>query len=418
MGAGQGAVPAGDPQQVALKGVRVLDITQVMAGPFCTMLLGDLGADVIKVEPPGGDPTRKMAGSQGMESPSYWAINRNKRGIVVNLKDARGQQLVRDLAARADILVENYKPGVMARLGLSYEDIRQINPGIVYASISGFGQTGPYATKGGFDLVAQGMSGIMSVTGDEGLPPMKCGIPITDLAAGLLALHAILAAYIHRLRTGEGQYIDVSLLEAGIALSVWESAQYFSGRGIPQPMGSAHRMSAPYQAIRCADGYITLGAANQRTWERFAHAIGRPDLLDRPEYRDDTGRVQNRRRLAEEIEAVTSTRPRAHWLEVLEKAGVPCGPILNYAEVFSDPHVQARGLVQEIEHPAGGRIRVVGPAIKMSATPARIHRRSPLYGEHTVEVLRELGRSNDDIGALLEDGVVEATPPQGAIARH
>lgn len=409
MNPGHPAIATKDTHPAALSGVRVLDITQVMAGPFCTMLLGDLGADVIKVEPPGGDPTRKMAGSRGTESPSYWAINRNKRGIVVNLKDPRGQQLVRDLAARADILVENYKPGVMARLGLSYEEIRKINPAIVYASISGFGQTGPYAAKGGFDLVAQGMSGIMSVTGDAGLPPMKCGIPVTDLAAGLLALYAILAAYIHRLRTGEGQYIDTSLLEAGIALSVWESAQYFSGRGIPEPMGSAHRMSAPYQAIRCADGYITLGAANQRTWERFARAIGRPDLLERPEYRDDTGRVQNRHRLAEEIEAVTATRPREHWLHVLEQAGVPCGPILNYAEVFSDPHVQARGVVQEIDHPVGGRIKMVGPVVKMSATPARIHRRPPVYGEHTVAVLREIGRSDEEIRNLLEEGVVEAT---------
>ena len=406
---GHPTTPTQDPHRAALSGVRVLDITQVMAGPFCTMLLGDLGADVIKVEPPGGDPTRKMAGSRGTESPSYWAINRNKRGIVVNLKDPRGQQLVRDIAARADILVENYKPGVMARLGLSYEEIRKINPAIVYASISGFGQTGPYAAKGGFDLVAQGMSGIMSVTGDVGLPPMKCGVPVTDLAAGLLALYAILAAYIHRLRTGEGQYIDTSLLEAGIALSVWESAQYFSGRGIPEPMGSAHRMSAPYQAIRCADGYITLGAANQRTWERLARAIGRPDLLERAEYRDDTGRVQNRRRLAEEIESVTSTRPREHWLRVLEEAGVPCGPILNYAEVFSDPHVQARGVVQEVDHPVGGRIRMVGPVVKMSATPARIHRRPPMYGEHTIAVLREIGRSDEEIQNLLKDGVVEAT---------
>ncbi|BDG61006.1 CaiB/BaiF CoA transferase family protein [Caldinitratiruptor microaerophilus] len=390
----------------ALSGVRVLDVTQVMAGPFCTMLLGDMGADVIKVEPPGGDPTRKMAGSLGTESPSFWAINRNKRGIVLNLKDERGREIFRSLAARSDILVENYRPGVMDSFGLGYEDLRKVNPGLIYASISGFGHTGPYAQRGGFDLVAQGMSGIMSITGEVGLPPMKCGIPITDLGAGLFALQAILAAYVHRLRTGEGQYIDASLLEAGVALSVWESAQYFSGRGIPEPMGSAHRMSAPYQAIRCADGYITLGAANQRTWERFAHAIGRPDLIERPEYRDDTNRVKNRHQLAREIEEVTSTRPRAHWLKVLDEAGVPCGPILNYAEVFADPHVQERGMVQEIDHPVGGRIRVLGPAVKLSETPARIRRPSPLYGEHTAEVLRELGYSDEDIRTLAEAGVV------------
>lgn len=398
----------------ALSGVRVLDVTQVMAGPFCTMLLGDLGADVIKVEPPGGDPTRRWTGSIGNEAPSFWAINRNKRGIVLNLKDPRGQAIFRELAARADILVENFRPGVMASFGLDYARLRELNPGLIYASISGFGQTGPYADRGGFDLVAQGMSGIMSVTGEPGRPPVKCGIPVTDLAAGLLALQAILAAYVYRLRTGEGQYIDTSLLEAGIALSVWESAEYFSGGGIPQPLGSAHRMTAPYQAVRCSDGYIIVGSANQRSWERLARAIGRPELVERPEYATDASRVQHRRQLAEEIEAVTSARPRAYWLEVLEREGVPCGPILNYAEVFSDPHVQARGMVQEMEHPVAGRIRVVGPPVKLSRTPARLSRPSPTYGQHTAEVLQELGYSEADIRRLAEAGVVALGEPAGS----
>ena len=389
----------------ALSGIRVLDVTQVMAGPFCTMLLGDLGADVIKVEPPGGDSTRQMVGSVGTESPSFWAVNRNKRGIVLNLKDPRGQEIFHSLAARVDMLVENYRPGVMDSFGLGYEGLREVNPGLIYASISGFGHTGPYAQRGGFDLVAQGMSGIMSITGEVGLPPMKCGIPITDLGAGLLALQAILAAYIYRLRTGIGQHVDTSLLEAGIALSVWESTQYFSGRGVPEPMGSAHRMVAPYQAIQCADGYLTLGAANQRTWERFAQAIGRPDLIDRPEYASDKLRMQNRHQLAQEIEAVTVTRPRTYWLKVLDEVGVPCGPILNYAEVFADPHVQERGMVQEIDHPVGGRIQALGPAVKLSETPASLSRPSPLYGEHTAEVLRELGYTDRDIQELVESGV-------------
>ncbi len=390
----------------ALSGIRVLDFTQVMAGPFCSMLLGDLGADVIKIEPPEGDTTRRMGKRQGKDSPSFWAVNRNKRGIVLNLKDSRGPEIVRALAAGADILVENYRPGVMDAFGLGYNDLRAINPRLIYTSISGFGATGPYAHKGGFDLVAQGMSGIMSITGEVGMPPVKCGIPVTDLGAGLLALQAILAAYIHRLQTGEGQYIDTSLFEAGVALSVWESTQYFSTDEIPEPMGSAHRMSAPYQAIQCADGYITLGAANQRTWERFAHAIGLPELINRPEYAEDRLRVQNRHQLAQEIEVVTATKPRSYWLKVLEEVGVPCGPIQNYAEVFADPQVQARGMVQEMDHPAGGRIRVLGPAVKLSETPARLSRPAPLYGEHSVEILHEIGYTDGDIKGLAEAGVV------------
>ena len=394
----------------ALAGIRVLDATQVMAGPFCTMLLGDLGADVVKVEPPGGDSTRTMAGSQGTESPGFWSINRNKRGIVLDLKDPSAQDVFRSLAARADILVENYRPGAMDALGLGYEELRKRNPGLIYASISGFGATGPYARRGGFDLVAQGMSGIMSVTGEAGLPPVKCGVPLTDLGAGLLALHAILAAHIHRLGTGKGQHVDTSLLEAGIALSIWESAQYFSGGGIPEPMGSAHRMFAPYQAIRCADGYITLGAANKKAWVRLAQALGRPDLVDKPEYADAGDRVRNRHELAREIETVTASRPREYWLGRLEEAGVPCGPILDYEEVFADPQVQQRGMVQEMEHPSGGRIRVVGPAVKLSETPASLRRPSPRLGEHTEEVLREMGYTDEQIRALAASGAIALGP--------
>ena len=390
----------------ALDGVRVLDATQVMAGPYCTMLLGDLGADVIKVEPPAGDSTRRMAGSKGSEGPAFWGVNRNKRGIAVNLKDPRGQEIFRALAARADILVENYRPGTMDTLGSGYEDLRPLNPGLVYASISGQGATGPHASRGGFDLVAQGLSGVMSVTGEPGRPPVKCGIPITDLGAGLLAVHGILAAYVHRLRTGEGQHVDTSLLEAGVSLSIWEAAQYLSGGGIPEAMGSAHRMFAPYQAIRCADGYLNLGAASPRTWERFAHAIARPDLLLRPEYATAEDRVRNRHRLEEEIEVVMMLQTRAHWLKVLEEAGVPCGPILDYEEVFADPQVRARGMVQEMDHPQAGRIRVLGPAVKLSATPARLSRPSPRLGEHTAEVLREIGYEEPRIQALAESGVV------------
>ncbi len=406
-------MPTGD-ESGALAGVRVLDFSQVMAGPYCTMLLGDMGADVIKVEPPEGDSSRQM-GARGDarlagESPSYWAVNRNKRGIVVNLKDPRGVDIVRSLAASADITVENFRPGTLDRLGLGYEHLHSLNPGLIYASVSGYGQTGPLAHRGGFDLVAQGESGIMSVTGSSGSPPVKCGIPVCDLGAGLFVTYAILCAYIHRCRTGEGQRVETSLLEAGIALSVWEATEYFTTGLPPQPTGSAHRMSAPYQAFHCQDGYITIGAANQRTWERLCRVLGLDSLMARQEFATDAERVRHRQALAQAIEAVTMQEPRAHWLRVLEDAGVPCGPINTYPEVFTHPHVIARGMVQEIDHPVGTHIRQIGPAAKCSKTPAGIRRAAPLLGEHTAEVLKEFGYAPQEVESLAREGVIGLCP--------
>src|SRR6185503_10121683 len=261
----------------ALEGVRVLDVTQVMAGPFCAMQLCDMGADVIKVEPPEGDSSRRMSGATGSDSPSFNAVNRGKRGIVLNLKTDAGQSAFQRLAARADILIENFRPGVMRSFGLDYASLADGHPGLIYVSISGYGQTGPSATKGGFDLVAQGVSGLMSITGEPGGAPVKVGVPLTDLGAALFALTGILAALQYRHRTGRGQQIDTSLIEAGVALSVWEATEYFAGLGVPQPMGSAHRMTAPYQAIRCADGYITIGANTDRLFQRLAEVLGHPE---------------------------------------------------------------------------------------------------------------------------------------------
>jgi len=390
----------------ALDGVRVLDVTQFMAGPFCSTILADLGADVIKIEPPSGDSTRQMVGASGSESPSFNAVNRGKRSLVVNLKLPEGQQLVQRLAQSSDILIENYRPGVMAAFGLGYDALAALNPRLIYASISGYGQTGPDRTKGGFDLIAQGVAGIMSVTGEPGRPPAKAGIPLTDLGAALFAVAGVLAALHHRTTTGAGQYIDTSLVEAGIALSVWEATEYFSGPGVPAPLGSAHRMNAPYQAIRCADGHVTIGANTDRLFQRLCGVLGHPEWSDAPEFVHNGDRVRNRAKLAELIEAIMSQQPCRHWLSAFEAAEIPCGPINDYASVFADPQVAARGMVLETDHPVLGRLRTLGSPLKMSATPADASRRAPLLGEHTDEILSEFGLSATEISALRRSGAV------------
>ena len=391
----------------ALNGIRVLDVGQVMAGPFCAMLLCDMGADVIKVEAPGGDATRRMAGAEGADSPAFNAVNRGKRGIVVDLKRDDGRSILRRLALAADVIIENFRPGVMGQFGLDYDAIRVLNPKIIYASISGYGQSGPYSAKGGFDLVAQGASGIMSVTGEAGRPPTKAGIPLTDLGAGLFALGGILAALHYRVTSGRGQHIDTSLFEAGVALSVWEASEYFSGTGVPQRLGSAHRMSAPYQAIRCADGYITLGAANDRLFHRLCDLLGHPEWATDPAFANDTARVKNQRDLAARIEAVTEGAPRAHWLAALEGRDIPCGPINTYAEVLEDPHVRAREMVIETDHPTLGWVRTLGTPLKLSETPLTPGRPAPLLGQHTDEVLAEVGFGTEEIVRFRIAGVVK-----------
>ena len=390
----------------ALQDVRVLDVTQVMAGPFCAMLLCDMGADVIKVESPAGDSSRRMAGARGSDSASFNAVNRGKRGIVVDLKASGGADVLRRLASHADVFIENYRPGVLGRLGLDYDALRGVNPRLVYASISGYGQTGPAAHKGGFDLVAQGVSGLMSVTGEPDRPPVKVGVPLTDLGAGLFAACGILAALHARERTGEGQCVDTSLVDAGVALSVWEATELFSRGAVPGPLGSAHRMSAPYQAVRCADGYITLGAANDRIFRRLAELLGHPEWLTDARFDSDSGRVENREVLAELIEDVTSKRTREYWLERLEAHDIPCGPINDYREVMQDPQVRARQMVVETRHPTLGTLSTLGTPIKLSGTPLTPGRPAPLLGQHTDEVLAAAGYGEAEIAALRTAEVV------------
>jgi crotonobetainyl-CoA:carnitine CoA-transferase CaiB-like acyl-CoA transferase len=390
----------------ALHGIRVLDVTQVMAGPFCAMLLADLGADVVKVEPPIGDSTRQMAGAIGTDSPAFNAVNRGKRSLVLDLKRAEGRDAFTRLARSCDILIENYRPGMMTGFGLDYQALSAIHPALIYASISGYGQTGPDRAKGGFDLVAQGVSGIMSITGEPGRPPAKAGVPLTDLGAALFALAGILAALQYRSRTGRGQHVDTSLVDAGIALSVWEATEFFSGAGLPAPLGSAHRLSAPYQAVRCADGYVTIGAGNDRLFRRLCDVLGHPEWAQAPEFADNTSRVRNRAKLALLIEGIMGERSRSHWLAELQAHDIPCGPINDYSQVFDDAQVRARNMVRETDHPVLGPVRTLGSAIKMSATPPDPTRRAPLLGEHTSEILTECGFSDDEIASLRRVGAI------------
>jgi formyl-CoA transferase len=363
------------------------------------MLLCDMGARVIKIEPPVGDSTRAMAGSIGTDSPAFNAVNRGKLGVVLDLHTPEGRDALRHCARQSDVLIENFRPGVMQRLGLDYATLAADNPRLVYASISGFGQTGPSASKGGFDLVAQGMTGLMSVTGEPDRPPVKIGVPITDLGAGLFALAGILAALYRRTVSGRGQHIDTSLFEAGVALSVWEATEYFAG-GLPGRLGSAHRMTAPYQAFRCADGFVTIGAANDRTFARLAEVLGHTDWVHDARFATDAARATHRAMLAEMIESITVGRTCGEWLDRLEAAGVPCGPIRDYAEVFADPQVTARDMTVAVTHPTLGALTTLGTPLKMSETPLNPHRRAPLLGEHTTIVLREFGLSDAQIQRL------------------
>ena len=391
---------------MALDGIRVLDQTQVMAGPFCSMLLADMGADVIKIEPPGGEDTRRERELAPGVSASFLAVNRGKRGLVVDLKQPAGIELFKRLVSTADIVVENYRPGVARRLGVDYDTLAALNPRLIYCSISGFGQTGPYASRGGFDLVAQAMSGIMSATGSDGGAPAKVGVPITDLGAGLFAVVGILCALRARHRTGRGQRVETSLFEAGIALSQWEATQYWYTGEVPRGLGTAHRLNAPYQALRASDGHFTVGAANENLWPRFATLLGLPELIADSRFATVRDRVRNRTELEPVLEAVTSKETRAHWLAKCEAAGIPAGPIYTVPEALADPHALARGMVQELPHPTLGAVKALGNPVKMSATPPRLRTAAPALGADADAILHELGYADTDIAALREGRVI------------
>jgi crotonobetainyl-CoA:carnitine CoA-transferase CaiB-like acyl-CoA transferase len=389
-----------------LAGLRVVDLTQAMAAPFCTMNLADMGADVIKVEPPAGEDMRRGSVGRHGHSGTFVTINRSKRGITVDLKQPAGVEIVHRLVRTADVFVQNYRPGAAARLGVDYDTLAALNPRLIYCSISGFGSTGPYASRGGYDLIAQGMSGIISVTGDEDGPPAKAGVPVSDLAAGLFGAYGILCALEHRERTGQGQLVDTSLLEAALALTVWEATEYWVTGRPPRALGSAHRLAAPYQALRASDGWLTVGANNDRLFAALCAAIARPDLAADPRFARAHDRMIHRGALVAEIEKTTADAPRAHWLARLEAGGVPAGPINTYAEALADPHALSRGMIVDLDHPGAGPVKALGVPVKLSDTPGAVDRAAPLLGQDNAAILTELGYSEAEQRALRDQGVV------------
>jgi len=395
-------------ERLPLSGVRVVDLTRVMAGPYCTMLLGDLGADVIKIERPGtGDDTRAW-GPPFIDGVSayYLSVNRNKRSITLDLKHPAGQEVFWRLVDQADVVVENFSPGTVDRLGIGYQAVRGRRPQIIYCSISGFGQTGPGKDRTAYDLIVQGMSGLMSVTGFPDGEPVRFGVPIADIAAGMFAALAIVAALYHRAQTGEGQYIDTSMLGGQVALLTYQAGIYFATGEVPKRTGNAHPIVAPYQTFRSADGHVNIAAGNDAIFTRMCRALGLEDLLDDPRFASNAGRITNLPELVERIEAVTRTLTTAEIVARLDAVQVPCGPIYTVPEVFADPQVQHLELRQRIPHPTLGTVDQTGFPWRFSRTPAVIRRHPPLLGEHTDEVLQDLGYTSDQIAAMRQEGAI------------
>lgn len=392
-----------------LAGMKVVELAHIMAGPVCGLMLADLGADVIKVEKiPGGDDSRRfLPPDMDGESAAYMMMNRNKRGIALDLKTENGKQVLRKLLADADVVTENYRHDTMQKLGFSYEDLKKDNPGLIYCAISGFGRTGPYAERGGFDLIAQSMSGLMSFTGEgPGRPPCKVGAPVTDITAGILAALGCVSAYTHKLQTGEGQVVDTSLFEAGIVHTYWQSAIALATGIAPGPMGSAHPLNGPYQAFEAKDGWFTIGAANQRNWERLLDVMESPEIADDPRFATNVDRMAHLKELEEVLTPVFRKRTRDEWLTRLEKAGVPAGPVMDVCEMFDDPHAQARDMIPTVEHAKLGPVRTLGLPIKLSETPGEVATGAPLFGQHTEEVLKEYGFGEDEIASFADEGAV------------
>lgn len=396
------STPASGP----LSGLRVIELAQIMAGPTAGMMLADMGAEVIKVEKfPGGDDSRAYREPRvnGVSAP-YMILNRNKRGIALNLKHPDGLQALLRLTDSADVLIENYRPGTLDKLGLGWDVLHARNPGLILCSVTGYGLQGPMANTGGFDLIAQGFSGLMSITGEPGRPPAKPGNSVADINSGILAATGIIAAYVHRLKTGQGQRVDTSLMEAAMQQTYWHAAIFFATGQSPGPLGSGHVLTAPYQAFAARDGWLNIGGANQANWERICEVLGHPEWRTDQRFHDNTARMANLAALVEAINAVMVTRDRADWMAAFEAAGVPAGPVHSIGEALSHPQALARDMVVELDHPVAGKTRAIGAPIKFSDTPCSVTRHAPSLGEHTREVLAEHGYTEAQIDALIAGG--------------
>ena len=393
----------------ALQGIKVVELAQIMAGPTCGLMLADLGADVIKIEKlPAGDDTRAYHEPAIHGEPaSFMILNRNKRSLAVDLKTPGGLEVVRRLVAGADVLIENYRKDTLDRLGLGYDAVSRLNPRLVYCAISGYGRTGPYADKGGFDLIAQGFAGIMSITGEPGGPPAKSGTSVADINAGILAALGIVSALLARATTGRGQRVETSLMEAAVQQTYWQAALFFATGVNAGPTGSAHILTAPYQAFATADGWINIGGANHANWERITRVIGRPELTTDPRFATNGARMRHRDELVALIAAPLRTRTSADWIRAFEAEGVPVGPVNRIGDMIADPQVAAREMVIEVDHPRAGRTRALGMPIKFSDARADMTRPAPLLGQHSREVLDQLGYSAAEIDALQRAGAVQ-----------
>lgn len=394
-----------------LKGMRVIELAHIMAGPVCGLMLADMGADVIKVEKPTGDDSRRFVPPAiNGEAAAYMMMNRNKRGISLNLKDPEAVEILRKLLADADVVIENYRKGTMEKLGLAYEDLARINPRLIYCEISGFGRTGPYADRGGFDLIAQGMSGLMSITGEgAGRTPVKVAAPISDINAGILAAMGVSAAYANMLKTGLGQKVDTSLFEAAIVQTYWQSAIALATGDKPEPLGSAHPLNAPYQAFQTSDGWINVGAANQTNWLRFLDVIGAPELNDDDRFSSNAARMLNLSVLIEILNSYMSQETTQNWLDRMEGAQLPAGPVNDILQMHADPQTRARDMIVEVDHMTAGKVETIGHPVKYSRTPASIGHAAPLLGQHTREILGEVGLDDVQIEALIRSQAVIAT---------